>query len=51
MIREDMERGAGEGVGGIAYVDTPEFLNRVETDDFLQEIIPVVLTLKTKSAQ
>ena len=32
--REDMERGQ--------YVDTPEFLNRVESDDFLQEIIPVV---------
>ena len=25
-----------------AYVDTPEFLYRVECDDFLQQIVPVI---------
>jgi hypothetical protein len=28
------------------YVDTPEFLNRIEGDDFLQQIIPVVALQK-----
>lgn len=26
----------------LAYVDTPEFLDGVESDNFLQEIIPVI---------
>lgn len=26
----------------IAYVDTPEFLNRVECNNFLQQIVPVI---------
>jgi hypothetical protein len=33
-------RGAVLGVE--TYIDTPEFLDRVESDDFLQKIVPVV---------
>lgn len=36
--------------GRMAYVDTPELLNRVEGDDLLQQIIPVV-TLNLQSIQ
>jgi hypothetical protein len=27
---------------GLTYIYTPEFLDGVESDDFLQEIIPVI---------
>jgi hypothetical protein len=27
---------------GATYIDTPKFLDRVEGDDFLEEIVPIV---------
>ena len=38
----DVSGGARLAAWEFAYVDTPEFLNGVKSDDFLQEIIPVV---------
>lgn len=38
----DISGGARLAAWGFSYVDTPEFLNRVKSDDFLQEIVPVV---------
>lgn len=29
-------------MGDLPYVNAPEFLDRVESDDFLEQIIPVV---------
>jgi hypothetical protein len=34
-----------------AYVDTPEFLDRVESDDLLEQIIPVVTLNRKVSGQ
>ncbi|KAB8302750.1 hypothetical protein EYC80_006101 [Monilinia laxa] len=33
------------------YIDTPELLNRVKSDNFLQEIIPVVALHESMSVQ
>jgi hypothetical protein len=38
MVSPEVENSGSEN----AYIDTPEFLDRVECDNFLQQIIPVV---------